>query len=230
MLGYSKTLYTSFAGLFFHRIRLKRLLQIAHTIDGGKVLEIGCMDLLFYHRLNKKYVKYVGIDLNWHALALAQTSKNRLGWRNVELVKGNAEILPFSAESFDLIFAFETVEHINDEEAAISEITRVLKPGGTLVISVPIEFGLALLLKALARVILRRRRRYSFHELITAAILCRPGKIERDEHKGYDYRDTVKHLRKFHINLVKLYRYPFKWLPDKLNGGIIALFSKPLSN
>lgn len=45
--------------------------------------------------------------------------------------------LPFPDHIFDIVICSEVLEHIPNEEAAISEIIRILKPGGTLVISVP---------------------------------------------------------------------------------------------
>ena len=45
--------------------------------------------------------------------------------------------LPFSNQTFDIIICSEVLEHIPDEQRALSEIRRVMKPGGTLVVSVP---------------------------------------------------------------------------------------------
>ncbi len=48
--------------------------------------------------------------------------------------------LPFEDASFDLVICSEVLEHIPDEKTAVREIIRVLKPGGTLVVSVPRYF------------------------------------------------------------------------------------------
>ncbi len=49
-------------------------------------------------------------------------------------VAGSMTSLPFSAESFDCVYATESLEHAVEIEKAVSELCRVLKPGGRLVI------------------------------------------------------------------------------------------------
>lgn len=52
-------------------------------------------------------------------------------------VCGSALDLPFADDSFDVVGAFDVVEHCDPESVAMAELTRVLKPGGTMMISVP---------------------------------------------------------------------------------------------
>jgi SAM-dependent methyltransferase len=55
-------------------------------------------------------------------------------------VRGNAYCLPFADATFDRIVAAEVLEHLPDDERAMSELARVLKPGGTIAVTVP-RFG-----------------------------------------------------------------------------------------
>lgn len=55
------------------------------------------------------------------------------GWA----VNGDALHVPFPNASFDRIIASEVFEHIPDDRAAIAELTRVLRPGGTIAVTVP---------------------------------------------------------------------------------------------
>ena len=55
-------------------------------------------------------------------------------------VVGDARIMPFSDGSMDVVLATQVLEHIPDPIAVIGEIRRVLKPGGTLLLSVPSIF------------------------------------------------------------------------------------------
>ncbi len=57
--------------------------------------------------------------------------------RFVGVLRGDATKLPFADDTFDRIVTSEVLEHIQDDVAAISELTRVLKPGGTLGVTVP---------------------------------------------------------------------------------------------
>lgn len=52
-------------------------------------------------------------------------------------VCGSATALPFASETFDVVAAFDVIEHCDPESAALSEIARVLVPGGRLLMSVP---------------------------------------------------------------------------------------------
>jgi SAM-dependent methyltransferase len=54
-----------------------------------------------------------------------------------EGVCGSATALPFADGSFDVVSAFDVVEHCEDEQLAIAELTRVLEPGGRMLLSVP---------------------------------------------------------------------------------------------
>jgi SAM-dependent methyltransferase len=52
-------------------------------------------------------------------------------------VQGNALSLPFGDGSFDRVIASEVLEHIPDDNAAMAELSRVLRPGGTMAVTVP---------------------------------------------------------------------------------------------
>jgi SAM-dependent methyltransferase len=56
------------------------------------------------------------------------------------VVQGNALRLPFTDASFDRVIAAEVLEHIPDDTTAMAELCRVLRPGGTMAVTVP-RFG-----------------------------------------------------------------------------------------
>jgi len=223
---YSRLLYRSIRGVLLHRIRLNKIVKACNALEGKYVLEIGCHDLLFYSLINKQYQQYIGIDLNLDfGLPFAIKNKKRMGWRRVELFNGDAEYLPYKDELFDLIFCFETIEHLSNKKRAILEIARVLKPGGNLVISIPIEFGLILILKATIRFLIGQRE-YNLVEFLRATFYCELEKVKRKEHKGYDYRSTIINLQKNGFIVKNKMRYPFVMLPDSLNVGVILFLEK----
>ncbi|HKD97254.1 MAG TPA: class I SAM-dependent methyltransferase, partial [Micromonosporaceae bacterium] len=57
--------------------------------------------------------------------------------RGLNAIQADARDLPLPPESFDLLVAFDVLEHIDDDALAASEIYRVLRPGGAALISVP---------------------------------------------------------------------------------------------
>src|SRR6266571_163245 len=74
----------------------------------------------------------IGLDYDARALRQVRCLESR-----ARLVRADATRLPFHADSFDLVVSFETVEHVPDAQALVSEIRRVLRPDGRLVLSTP---------------------------------------------------------------------------------------------
>lgn len=58
-------------------------------------------------------------------------------WATAQTVTGDARTLPYPDNTFDCVIASEILEHIRDDDTAIAELIRVLKVGGTLVVTVP---------------------------------------------------------------------------------------------
>lgn len=71
-------------------------------------------------------------DIKKHSFGLnkAQNLLDKLKIKNVELKQATAENLPFSDNTFDMVFSSFVLEHVVNREKAIKEIYRVLKPGG----------------------------------------------------------------------------------------------------
>lgn len=60
--------------------------------------------------------------------------------RLIGVLRGDARRLPFPDSTFDVVITSEVLEHIQDDVAAIAEMTRVLKPGGRFAATVPAWF------------------------------------------------------------------------------------------
>jgi ubiquinone/menaquinone biosynthesis C-methylase UbiE len=58
-------------------------------------------------------------------------------FNNVEFIKMTVPKLNFPDESFDAVFSFQVIEHIEDDKEFLSEISRVLKPGGVFICTTP---------------------------------------------------------------------------------------------
>jgi ubiquinone/menaquinone biosynthesis C-methylase UbiE len=77
----------------------------------------------------------VGVDLTPELLALGAERLRSAGVTNVLLQEGNAAALPFVDASFDLVMCRTALHHMGDPMTSISEMARVCKPGGRVVVS-----------------------------------------------------------------------------------------------
>lgn len=108
------------------------LVQSRQLPTSAAILEIGCSGGPLMQRLRGAgYTDLTGIDVSSPAIELAQAR----GVANVSVMDGAA--LEFADARFDLVIASDVLEHIEDEGRALREWTRVLKPGGQLLVFVP---------------------------------------------------------------------------------------------
>jgi SAM-dependent methyltransferase len=119
-------------------------LNVLGLRDGQRALDLGCgagrhVHAMYYH----SQCHVIGLDLGFEDV---RNTRNGFGScpdmdpntkRAFSLTVGNALSLPFPDASFDKVICSEVLEHIPDYEQAVAEIDRILKPGGTLAISVP---------------------------------------------------------------------------------------------
>ena len=90
-----------------------------------RVLDVGCGDGQISRALAAAGASVVGIDPTERNLEVA---RQRGG--GPEYLKAGADDLPFDDDSFDAVVACLVFEHIDDLDAAIAEVARVLRPGG----------------------------------------------------------------------------------------------------
>ena len=95
----------------------------------GRLLDVGCGTGATLRGL-KALGCAVGLDYSQVALSYCLRRGERC------LVQGNAEKLPFAGRSFDAVTMLDLLEHV-DDEAAMREVARVLRPGGWVFITVP---------------------------------------------------------------------------------------------
>ena len=126
----------------FHRVEEKhwwwagrrKLLQLLLTdVKAGSILDIGCGTGQTMTFLRKIFPKshLVGVD---PAAAAVRYAKSR---GHKEVIRSTAEKLPFPSGSFDVVLFLDVLEHIPHDDQALSEAYRVLKPGGTVIITAP---------------------------------------------------------------------------------------------
>lgn len=101
------------------------------------MLDVGCFDgSLEYHYLRGRVRSFHGIDLNTEAIDRARK------WCEPphSFQVAPSEKIPFADNAFDKALCLDVFEHVFDERQTARELFRVLKPGGTLVLSVPHDF------------------------------------------------------------------------------------------
>ncbi len=110
-----------------HLERIDRLVAIS---GDDRVLEVGCGRGHLTRAIAARDIDIVGVDANPQAHDVAES----------DLVKHMfAEELHFADETFDVVVSVHAIEHIPDLKKALSEMARVLKPGGTAVHIYPAE-------------------------------------------------------------------------------------------
>ncbi len=99
--------------------------------------DIGCGDGVLVYKVMQKGGRIIGVDLSKQALNLAiQEIGQRLGQVPM-LINASCYNLPFGNEVFDYVIATELIEHLEFDRKFISEVVRVLKPGGVFVCTTP---------------------------------------------------------------------------------------------
>ena len=110
--------------------RLGRIRDAAHTLDNGIVLVDGTGLGLYAHKLSRFAASVHGLEIEFDNLANQMVPMDLL-------VCGSAEDLPYPECVFDIVLSHEVLEHVDDDEAAASEIVRVLRVGGRGIIFAP---------------------------------------------------------------------------------------------
>ncbi|MEI2737654.1 MAG: class I SAM-dependent methyltransferase [Chitinophagaceae bacterium] len=101
---------------------------------GKKVLDIACGEGYGSKLLSKIADHVTGVDIN---ADIINDAKEKYQSKNLQFLTGTVEDIPAADGQFDIVVSFETIEHTTGHEKMISEIKRVLKPEGLLIISTP---------------------------------------------------------------------------------------------
>lgn len=104
-------------------------LRHLHRLSGD-VLDIGCSDKALAAHLPDG-CRYLGLDYYTTARTIYGTRPD---------VYGDACNVPLRGDCMDAVMLFEVLEHVPDPDAALAEISRVLRPGGVLLLSVPFMY------------------------------------------------------------------------------------------
>ena len=110
--------------------RLDMIVRAAGSRLGGLVLENGCGVGMYVEKLAALGAQVTGLEYDFERTRDARVRSDRI-------INAAGEYLPYPANMFDLILSHEVLEHVQDDQRAVREMLRVLKPGGRVVIFVP---------------------------------------------------------------------------------------------
>lgn len=111
---------------------------------GDRVLDMGCGGGRHAFALYRRGADVVALDRSASDLvdveqmfaAMREAGEVPAGAR-ARAVRGDAYALPFDDDSFDAVIAAEILEHLPEDETAMAELIRVLRPGGQIAVTVP---------------------------------------------------------------------------------------------
>jgi ubiquinone/menaquinone biosynthesis C-methylase UbiE len=102
---------------------------------GRRVLDIACGEGYGSALLARNAAHVTGVDVSLEAIEHAREAYGSA--RNLEFRSGSCTHIPLPDGSVDLVVSFETIEHIEGQEAFLDEVARVLTPDGVLLASCP---------------------------------------------------------------------------------------------
>jgi len=106
-----------------HRLQALAMREVLRGVDASRLALVHfAPEGFFRQKWRKRFGRYLTADLDRDDVAL-----------HADLCR-----LPFASGSLDVVFASHVLEHIRDDESAIAEIWRVLRPGGMAVLPVPL--------------------------------------------------------------------------------------------
>ena len=120
----------------FYRQAFDYIVSVLPAEKKTTFLDIGCGIGCHSIRLAKHGFSVLAVDFSEHVLKTAELNLQDKGWKdNIKLQRENILSLSFADETFDYILCWGVLMHIPDIEKAVSELDRVVKKGGVLVIS-----------------------------------------------------------------------------------------------
>lgn len=131
---YYETYYQHETRHWWFRWRFKLIQDVIDRLSGMPdqpvMLDAGCGTGQMLKMLQQRG-KAVGLDLSREAIMFASSRDAR------NLVLGSVTNPPFASGTFDVAFALDVIEHVDDDRAILQGLREVVRPGGALVVTVP---------------------------------------------------------------------------------------------
>jgi 2-polyprenyl-3-methyl-5-hydroxy-6-metoxy-1,4-benzoquinol methylase len=227
-----------------HRRRYEVALDVIRRLRPTKLLDYGCGDGTFLAMLSEESERpaAVGAEID---RSQVDDCRVRLGaCSNLKFLLVDELCRSEHQYLYDVIVCTEVLEHVIDVDSVLDHFDILLRPGGHLVISVPVETGLPLIIKQTARTVAGWRGlgdypgtgSYTLPEFYAAVTagprrqLNRPVHRNADgtgfhDHKGFNWmalKNALRHRYRIH----NTFGSPLAWLPPHLGSQAWFLASK----
>lgn len=121
--------------------RARKLILDLELKKGDSVVDLGCGDGFYLYLLSRLPMKLKLIGFDHDKVVLENARKNLLlhntDPNNIKLIKGDLIRISFKRNTFIKAILTEVLEHVEDDKKTLTEVYRILKPNGVLVLTVP---------------------------------------------------------------------------------------------
>ena len=220
---------------FSHRARFLKALELVGADPHGRLLDYGSGDGTFLSLLGSRFASSVGADIA--ADQVADCRKRFSEVPNVTFCELRDLVAPEHLAAYKVVICMEVLEHCPPSAvtSALGDMRRLVAPGGTVVISVPVETGLSFLLKSAVRTVAGWRRlsdyrhyeRYSVGDALRMTFATARTRVNRPvysgdgfdfhSHYGFNWRQIEEEVRKV-MTVERITFSPFTHLGGFLNS------------
>ena len=116
-------------------LKIKEALKNVSLDASDIVLDVGCGTGLLFNYISRSVDTIVGIDISLESLKVALDFIKKTGNPSIELVRADADFLPFRNEVFDKVFAITLLQNMPNPLLTLHEISRVAKTESEIVVT-----------------------------------------------------------------------------------------------
>lgn len=121
------------------RVRANRIFGMVKKNDGKILLDAGCGPGTYAITLAQKGYDVYGFDINKSKIVQAKNLSKQLNLKTTFAVKNIYNLSTYKTNFFDIVICSDVLEHLKDDNKAVKEMLRIIKPGGKLIITVPAD-------------------------------------------------------------------------------------------
>lgn len=179
------------------RFLAERMGFIFESLDNlntrGKLLDVGCGPAFYTEGYIERGLEYWGIDISTGAIKEARKLNSAISGNRAHFDEGDIENLNFQDDFFNVVVVVYVLEYLENDERAVKELLRVIKPGGLLIVGLNNKYSWNRLIRATTL----RPVRKVVNELLPA----RHG-VQPFDYRAHDPFQFASFLSKFGFSLI----------------------------